>query len=266
MYGRSKTDRNGFSLVELSIVLVILGLLTGGILAGQSLIRAAELRGIISDYQRYTAAKNTFRDKYMAMPGDMNNATRFWGRLVNQPHCVSNSGAAVNTSTGVCDGNGNGIMEDAASANESGEAVQHWRHLAQAGLIEGTFTGLADSGQGIDYTIGTNVPASRISSVGWGANSINNLVVNTSNTFFKDFRGSLTIGTDDGWYMDGAFLKAEEAWNIDTKLDDGRPAQGRLNVWPVGAPCNDAANQYDLDADYILTSQDRGCALIFPPS
>lgn len=71
----------GFSLVELSIVLVILGLLTGGILAGQSLIRAAELRSYITDVQRYPAAVNAFKDKYFAYPGDMANATKFWGAL-----------------------------------------------------------------------------------------------------------------------------------------------------------------------------------------
>ena len=71
--------RSGFSLVELSIVLVILGLLTGGILAGQSLIRAAELRSVATESQRYMAALNSFRDKYFALPGDMANATAFWG-------------------------------------------------------------------------------------------------------------------------------------------------------------------------------------------
>ena len=71
--------QRGFSLVELSIVLVILGLLTGGILAGQSLIRASELRAVSTEFQRYVAAVNTFRDKYFMLPGDMSNATAFWG-------------------------------------------------------------------------------------------------------------------------------------------------------------------------------------------
>ena len=70
--------RKGFSLVELSIVLVILGLLVGGVLSGQSLIRAAELRAATQEYQRYYTATQTFRDKYFAIPGDFNNAQAFW--------------------------------------------------------------------------------------------------------------------------------------------------------------------------------------------
>ena len=73
----SRTIDKGFSLVELSIVLVILGLLIGGILTGQSLIRAAELRSVTTQYQGYVTAVNTFRDKYFALPGDMPNAIDF---------------------------------------------------------------------------------------------------------------------------------------------------------------------------------------------
>lgn len=62
--------RSGFSLVELSIVLVILGLLVGGVLTGQSLIRASELRKFMNTMERYKAATYTFRDKYFALPGD----------------------------------------------------------------------------------------------------------------------------------------------------------------------------------------------------
>ena len=69
---------SAFSLVELSIVLVILGLLTGGILAGQSLIRAAQLRAVSTEYSRYVASINSFRDKYFGWPGDLRNATAFW--------------------------------------------------------------------------------------------------------------------------------------------------------------------------------------------
>jgi prepilin-type N-terminal cleavage/methylation domain-containing protein len=57
-----------FSLVELSIVLVILGLLTGGILTGQNLIRAAELRAVVTEFNRYQTAVRTFEDKYSPFP------------------------------------------------------------------------------------------------------------------------------------------------------------------------------------------------------
>ena len=71
--------KKAFSLVELSIVLVILGLLVGGILTGQSLIRAAELRSVTTEFSQYQTAVMTFRDKYFAIPGDMKNARDFWG-------------------------------------------------------------------------------------------------------------------------------------------------------------------------------------------
>lgn len=60
-----------FSLVELSIVLVILGLLTGGILTGQSLIESATMRRQLADIATLQSATLSFRDKYMAIPGDM---------------------------------------------------------------------------------------------------------------------------------------------------------------------------------------------------
>ena len=70
-----------FSLVELSIVLVILGLLVGGILSGQSLIRAATLRSFVKQHEQHYTAVMSFRDKYSQLPGDMNNATQFWGAV-----------------------------------------------------------------------------------------------------------------------------------------------------------------------------------------
>jgi prepilin-type N-terminal cleavage/methylation domain-containing protein len=68
--------QTAFSLVELSIVLVILGLLVGGVLSGQALIRASEMRSITAQANQYRAAIYSFRDKYFAIPGDMANARR----------------------------------------------------------------------------------------------------------------------------------------------------------------------------------------------
>ena len=61
----------GFTLIELSIVLVIIGLIVGGVLVGQDLIRAAAVRAQVSQIEKYNTAVNTFRDKYGALPGDI---------------------------------------------------------------------------------------------------------------------------------------------------------------------------------------------------
>jgi prepilin-type N-terminal cleavage/methylation domain-containing protein len=100
--------RHGFTLIELSIVLVILGLLVSGVLLGQDLIRAAELRSVPTDFQKYQTAVNIFRDKYRALPGDMRNATDFWGE--NDPNlstCRTTEGSGTDT----CNGDGDGVVE-----------------------------------------------------------------------------------------------------------------------------------------------------------
>lgn len=111
--------QSGFSLVELSIVLVILGLLTGGILGGQALIRAAELRTAMSDYSRYTAAVMSFREKYFALPGDMTNATAFWG----DNNTVCPDAGITNGTPGTCNGNGD------SNWGSQTEQFLVWQHL-----------------------------------------------------------------------------------------------------------------------------------------
>ena len=141
-----------FSLVELSIVLVILGLLVGGVLAGQSLIRAAELRTIVSEYQRYVAATLSFRDKYFAIPGDMTNATAFWGK--DNTNCSGNTGTAA--TPGTCNGDGSGTVPW-----NSTEMPRYWQQLALAGMVEGSYTGTGGAING-EVVPGTNSPRSRI--------------------------------------------------------------------------------------------------------
>src|SRR5262249_17476276 len=150
-----KNMRKGFSLIELSIVLVILGLLVGGIMAGQSLIRASEIRSISSEYDRYRTASYAFRDKYFAFPGDIANATDIWGKDTTSAYaCATASGSAA--SPGTCNGNGDGFI---GSVNVGGaEGVRAWQQLALAGLIEGGYNGL----NGSVLSIGTNVPASKL--------------------------------------------------------------------------------------------------------
>jgi len=253
-----------FSLVELSIVLVILGLLTGGILAGQSLIRASELRAVTSEYQRYVAATQTFRDKYLSIPGDMTNATRFWGRTANVATCVTNSSASV-TSPGTCDGDGDGTLDMGAGASLSGERTQFWNQLAQAGLIEGSYSGYAGSG-GVNHIVpGTNAPVSKLTNAGWSAwNSLG--VVADGNTYSMDYGNSFFFGaatTTDKTQL--AVIRPEDAWGIDSKLDDGKPGYGKVIAyfWNDTCATGGATNTDLANSVYKLTSASIACTLIF---
>lgn len=264
--------RLGFSLVELSIVLVILGLLTGGILAGQSLIRAAELRSVATEYARYTTAAQTFRDKYFAIPGDFRDATRFWLRMNGNADCVTNSSAATN-SAGACDGNGDGsvLWENAGGAAAATEMHQFWRHLALAGLIEGSYSGTAAGGTNSASVLpGTNSPRSKLGNAGWGTGGGGNcgstLCYYFSTTNFASIYGN--------YFVVGAFapnntplsvaLKPEEAWNIDTKLDDGKPATGKvMPLWQAANNCTTSTSVTDAAGAYNLSNNTIYCALYF---
>ena len=137
------SDRKGFTLIELSIVLVIIGLIVGGVLVGQDLIRAAEMRAIHGDWTKFETARQTFRLKYNCIPGDCANAATL--------------GLGTN-------GDGNKRVNHPLGNVES---WQYWSQMAAAGLIEGNYTGAAGSGGDYDAIIGENVPAAPLSGLGY---------------------------------------------------------------------------------------------------
>lgn len=243
-----------FSLVELSIVLVILGLLTGGVLTGQSLIHAAELRAVVSELERYRTATQSFRSTYMALPGDMHEATRFW-KYRSGPDCINNTGAATDTLSGTCDGNGNGQVVH-------GESFLFWQHLALAGLIEGSYTGVTGPLTSEDHIIGRNAPASRLSGTGWGVFYRSSTNGTPDRMFDGLYEHSFIHGNKDpvtGW-PEAASMRPEDAWNIDSKIDDGKPAQGFLFGLPW-TTCTNASGQSDTNTGYRLTSTDIACVI-----
>ena len=251
--------KHAFSLVELSIVLVILGLLTGGILGGQSLIRAAELRAVSTEFQRYSAAAYSFRDKYFAVPGDMTNATSFWGK--DATNCNSQPGNAG--TPGTCNGNGDGAVDFATAANATSEIFQFWKHLALAGLIEGTYNGLSGSAGLYAIDVGVNVPRSRLQNAAWYA-STNRNYPGDANSFRYDLDNYFIIELAPSG---GPILRPEEAWGIDTKVDDGRPASGKVvaRYWNnlCTAPNTGVASNTNLDASYRLSDTALRCSLYF---
>lgn len=116
--------QSGFTLVEIAIVLVIIGLLLGGVLKGQELINQAKIKNIANDFNGITAAVYAYQDRYKRFPGDDNGAAARW--------------------SGATDGDGNAAVGptsvNAASAcapNATGENCAFWNHLRRAGLIAG---------------------------------------------------------------------------------------------------------------------------------
>jgi prepilin-type N-terminal cleavage/methylation domain-containing protein len=256
--------KQGFSLVELSIVLVILGLLTGGILSGQSLIRAAELRSVATEYQQHTTAVQSFRDKYMSLPGDMNNATAFWGK--DNAACPTHTGTTA--TNGVCNGNSNGLLDVTGVANGHTESFQSWKHLALAGLIEGTYSGLAGSAGSIHAIINSNVPKSKLTNAGWSSRYLGQSAGGTG-AYAGDYGNLFSYGanTTNSSTRDPV-MRPEEAWNVDSKVDDGIPSRGKLITHGVidnGCSKADsgAATPDNLNASYNLQRSEILCALYF---
>lgn len=249
----------GFSLVELSIVLVILGLLTGGILSGQSLIRASELRSVTTDISNYTAAIHSFRDKYFATPGDMSTATNFWGAKDAGDGLGVDCTNLYASSTATCNGNGDGTVTGTWP-----EAYNAWHHLANAGLITGQYTGRAGTVNALHATPGVNTPASKLSNGLYFLSTLSH--AGDGGHFAMDYGLNLHLTqVDQTTTSDIYILNAEEAWNIDTKFDDGKPGLGKViasaNINNVTS-CITATTSTDFTSDYRLTIKNP-CATLF---
>lgn len=109
-----KQATRGFTLVEVAIVLVIIGVLLGGVLKGQELINNARVRSLVNELRSTQTAVFAFQDKFRALPGDYAGAAATWA---SAPAAAS--------------GDGNGIIAGA-------ETTQAWDHLRRAGLLTGS--------------------------------------------------------------------------------------------------------------------------------
>jgi prepilin-type N-terminal cleavage/methylation domain-containing protein len=111
------SGQKGFTLVELAIVMVIIGLLIGAVLKGQAMIEDARMKRVMNDINGISAAYFTYLDRYGSIPGDDANASGRWPGVV-------------------ADGNGDGII-DGTEATPDGESLEVWQALRSAGLLSG---------------------------------------------------------------------------------------------------------------------------------
>jgi len=222
-YKKKNATQAGFTLVEIAIVLVIIGLLLGGILKGQEMITQAKIKNLINDFNGVTVAVTSYQDRYRALPGDDLNAAARW------------------TTQAPANGNGNGIIEglyNNASANPpSVESNLFWQHLRIAGFVAGLTTGAGS---------GTPPPNAAGGIVG-----VESGVLGTNGLGFT----SLIVCFSN--------LPEKVASAVDSAIDDGNPALGTVraqlqtaaNPATIPAPLissyvETGANQYLLCKNY----------------
>jgi prepilin-type N-terminal cleavage/methylation domain-containing protein len=212
---RTRASQLGFTLIELSIVLVIIGLIVGGVLVGQDLIKAAEIRATVGQVEKYNAAVNTFRTKYNGIPGDLVYAQASAFGLV-----IPTTGLTSGGGTGL--GDGNGLIQDTGgSTTPIGEPLIFWQQLSSASLIDGSLgTNIVAAGTvgATSPTPGQYLPLAKLGRGNYwiaGSDSGTNYYALADVTAISTSAYTVTVG-----------LTPIESYNIDVKLDDGAPNTG----------------------------------------
>jgi prepilin-type N-terminal cleavage/methylation domain-containing protein len=127
-------SRHGFTLIELSIVLVIIGLIVGGIMTGKILIQQAEIRAAASKLLQFESSYNAFRLKYNCIVGDCINATDFFGAN------YSPASGLCTTPNGLGNGDGNGLIDNSGSAGWFCESMPGAKSLQLGNLLPTSLT------------------------------------------------------------------------------------------------------------------------------
>ncbi len=190
--------QRGFTLIEIAIVLVIIGLLLGGVLKGQELITSARVRNLITQQDGIKAAYFGFQDRFRALPGDYAQATN-----------------NINLTT--VNGNGNGQIESAAAVVAGSvptEDIAVWEHLSRSGFITGTYT------HGANY-VATSAPT----------NPYTMFLVMRFDSAYSD----TAAPTNRHNLKTGNQVPSDILAEVDRKVDDGNPLTGTVRFTTFSA-------------------------------
>jgi len=237
---------SGFTLVELAIVLMIIGLLIGGILRGQELMENSRVNALIQQVKAYQGAKVTFMDAYSSLPGDLPTATtRIPGCNAATPNICGN-------------GNGNGLVgEPGSTAVQAGlttmpqiETSYFWKHLALTHLISGV------------------TPSAVITTTDWGQTHPASKTGDGGFTIFYStqahdwgvgHRIRLQMAPRSPGGKGTSPISPIRARQVDLKMDDGRSSVGDVTADSHASECNDETQPGGV----YLNTEEKNCIMYF---
>lgn len=203
--------QSGFTLVEMAIVLVIIGLILAGVFKGQALIDSARVRSLSTDVSGIRTAWYSFQDRYRSIPGDFSNAQTQIDSAASQ-------------------GNGNGRIDD------DQERAGVWQQMALAGFIPGSFDGAQSAaGSASDMTCAPDTCPR-----------------NPFNGFYKISYSAQSADVEGLAHeiFTGEQIPVSILSQLDSKLDDGKPASGRFRVHRAYLSACTKDGQWDVAAGH----------------
>lgn len=214
--------QSGFTLIEIAIVLVIVGLLLGGILKGQELINSARVKNLASDFRNIPLFIYGYQDKFKALPGD-------------DPRADAN----VNGTKATVGTLGNGVIEGTWDSTSAGsESVLFWQHVRLAGLAPGVTT--------LPATLpGDYMPTN-------ASGGIIGLQSGTTDTATSPLVGADSKAIGGAYIICSKGILGKFAKQLDTQMDDGNTATGSMMARTEASSAAVATDSINDATSYIV--------------